>query len=351
MKTYSTHFTRLRALVFASVTILSLIIGTIAPASISAAQITARKVTLSTSSAAAAAATTTYTFNFTVPSSTVIKSYEALACTTASGACTTPTGFSVASSTISQPTNLGDASGWTVSTATAGSLRLSKSGNVAAPTGAQTVVFNNVQNPTTTNTAFFLRMSTFSDASWATPIDTGTVAASTANQINVTASVDETLTFCVYTGVNCAASGSTVALGTLSSASTASGTSKMDAATNAGTGYAITYSGATLTSGANTITALGGAASSIGSSQYGINLKANTTPSVGSNVSGSGSGTAQGAYNTTDSFKFLTGETVASAGSSTATNTYTVSYIANISTVTPPGAYTSTLTYVCTATF
>lgn len=88
-----------------------------------AAQITARKVTLSTSSPAASAATTTYTFSFTLPSATVLQSFDAVICTTASGACTTPTGFSVASSTLpSQPTNLGDAAGWTVSTATAGNL-------------------------------------------------------------------------------------------------------------------------------------------------------------------------------------------------------------------------------------
>ncbi len=184
------------------------------PETASAAQITARKLTLSTSSPASGAATTTYTFNFTVPSSTVLQSYQAQVCTTASGACSTPTGFSVASSTISQPTNLGDASGWTVSTATAGSLRLSKSGNSAAPTGSQTVIFNNVQNPTTANQTFFARMTTYSDASWATPVDTGTVAASTSQLISLTGTLDETLVFCTgtsITGTNCGTvAGSTV---------------------------------------------------------------------------------------------------------------------------------------------
>ena len=82
------------------------------PGNANAAQITARKLTLSSSSPSASNATTTYTFNFTVPSSTVLQSMQAQICTTASGACTTPTGFANASSTLaSQPTNLGDASG------------------------------------------------------------------------------------------------------------------------------------------------------------------------------------------------------------------------------------------------
>src|SRR3989338_1483613 len=190
------------------------------PSTASAAQITSRKLTLSTSSAASGAATTTYTFNFTVPSATVLQSFEAEVCTTASGSCTTPTGFSNSSSTLSsQPTNLGDAAGWTVSTVTAGKLRLKKTGNAAAPTGAQTVAFGNVQNPTTTNTTFYARIATYSDDAWATGVDTGVVAASTATAIDLTATVDETLTFCTGTsGIttsSCAgATGSSVNFGT-----------------------------------------------------------------------------------------------------------------------------------------
>ncbi len=336
-----------------------MLIAVIAPVninSVSAAQITGRKVTLSSSSAAASAATTSYTFNFTVPSSTVLQSFEALACTTASGTCTTPTGFSVSSATISQPTNLGDASGWTVNTSTAGSLRLVKSGNVAAPTGAQTVVFNNVQNPTTTNTTFYLRMSTFSDAAWSTAVDTGTVAASTANQISLTGTMDESLTFCTgtsITGTNCGTvAGSTVNFGTFSTSATSTGTSVMAASTNGSSGYSITVNGATMTSGANTIPALATqTASSIGSGQFGLNLKANATPSVGANVSGSGSGTATSNYNTADQFRFVTADSVASASASTNANAFTVSYIVNVGGAQAAGNYTATMTYICTATF
>lgn len=307
-----------------------------------AAQMTSRKLTLGSS---AASASTTYTFSFVLPSATVLQSFEAVICTTASGACTTPTGFSNASSTLpSQPTNLGDASGWTVNTATAGKLRLKKTGNVAAPTGTTTVTFGAVVNPSAVNSSFFARMTSYSDDAWTTAVDTGTVVSSTAGQITVTASVDETLTFTL--------AAATVALGTLTTSTTGTGTSTMSVSTNATTGYVTSVAGVTLTSGANTIAALATpTASSQGTSQFGINLKANTTPSVGAEVTGTGSGTAATGYNTADSFKFVTGDTVASASAATNSNTFTVSYIANIAAAQAAGAYSTILTYTTTATF
>lgn len=325
-------------------------------AQVSAAQITARKVTLSNS--AGAGTGVTYTFNFTVPSATVLQSMQAQICTTASGACSTPSGFVNSSSTlVSQPTNLGDASGWTVNTVTAGSLRISKSGNTAAPTGAQTVVFGGITNPTAQNTTFFARISTFSDAAWTTSVDTGTVAASTAQQINLSATVDETLTFCTGTsGIttsSCAgATGSAVALGTLTASTTGTGLSQMGVGTNGGSGYAITVNGATLTSGANTISALASqTASTTGTEQFGLNLRDNATPNIGADPDGAGSGTPTANYNTVDQFRFVTADSVASKNTSESFRRYQVAYIANIDTATEAGTYTATMTYIATATF
>jgi len=316
------------------------------PSVASAAQITTRKVTIGSS---AASVSTTYLFNFTVPSATVIKSVGVAACTTASGACTPAPGFSSAASTLTtQPSNLDGAgvnTGWIVSVATTTELRLSKSGATVAPTGAQSVGFSGVVNPSATNSTFYMRITTYSDAAWTTAIDTGVVAASTAGQITVTASVDETLSFTLGT--------TTVALGALSTSATGSGTSNMTAATNAATGYSITVAGTTLTSGSNTITAITptAAASATNTKQFGINLMSNTTPSIGTATSGGGSGTPSSGYNTANQFKFTTGDTVASASLPTNSNTYTVSYIANIDGSTAAGAYSTILTYVATANF
>jgi hypothetical protein len=319
------------------------LLTTYCPNIASAAQITARKVVLGSS---VASASTTYAFTFTVPSSTVIKSVGFAACTTASGACTPAPGFSASTSTLtSQPTNLGDASGWTVNTATAGELRLTKSGNIAAPTGNQSVGFSSVTNPSATNSTFYMRMTTYSDAAWTTPIDTGEVATSTAGNTTITASVDETLSFTLAT--------STVAMGTLSTSATGSGTSSMTAATNANAGYSIAVAGTTLTSGSNTITAITptATASAMNTKQFGINLMNNTTPAVGTATSGSGTGVPSAGYNTSNQFKFTTGDTVASASLPTNSNTYTVSYIANIDGITAAGAYSTVLTYMATANF
>lgn len=332
---------------------LALLLVAFTPLVVDAAQITGRSFTLSDSDGAATGVGYTFASVALPTSGTAVKSVAAEACTTATGACSTPSGFSIAAATLaSQPSGLGSATGWTVNTATAGSLRIVNAANATTPSGAVSIPWGGVVNPTADNTTFFLRLSTYSDAAWATPIDTGTVAVSTGNDITVTASIDETLSFCVYTGINCGAGGATVALGSLSASTTGTGTSKMDAATNADSGYAITYAGNTLTSGGNTITAISPAAASAqGSEQFGLNLKDNTTPNVGAEVSGSGSGASTGDYDTADTFKFLTGESVAAAAGPTLSNTFTVSYIANITATTEAGSYESVINWIATATF
>lgn len=325
-----------------------------------AAQITGRKVTLS-SSAGAATAVQYDLVTAALPTSTAVKSVSLTACTTASGACTTPTGFVNSSSTlVSQPTGLGAASGWTVNTATAGSLRIVNAANATVPSGAVAVSWGNVTNPTAVNTTYYLRMTTYSDAAWTTPLDTGTIAVSTSQSITVTASVDETLTFCTgtsgVTSSSCSgATGSSVSLGTITPSTTGSGTSQIGISTNAGSGYSITYFGPTLTSGGDTITAIGAtaAASAQGTEQFGINLRDNATPNVGTDPQGAGTATPTTQYNIVDSFAFVasTATSIASKGSEDDFRLFTVSYIANVAGLTEPGTYTTTINYVATATF
>lgn len=326
--------------------------------------LTVRSTTLS-NPGVSAGATVTYTLGFKVAATTtVIQSFEAKACTTASGACTTPTGF-VNTASLNQPTGMGSTTGWTAVTTTAGALRITNATNATNPTaGGSTAFFTNVTNPSSVGT-FFLRYSTFSDAAWTTTIDSGTTAASIVNAITVTATVDETLTFCVYnTGGACADTSTTpVALGTLSIASTKTGTSKMDAATNASGGLSITYYGDTLKTGTgSSIAAIGSTAtaSNIGTSQFGINLAANTTPAVGSAPSG-GSVTATSPYDGTggnaNKFAYLvstatTPQPIASSSNlPTNSTTLTVSYIANIAGAQAAGSYSTIVTYICAATF
>ncbi len=321
-----------------------------------AAQITSRKVTLSSS--AASATGVTYTFNFTVPTTgTPVKSLDILLCTTASGTCTGSSGTTTGGSLSSQPTGLGAASGWTGTFTTNNRLQIADSSNATNPSGAVALVFGGITNPTTANTSFYARITTYSDASWTTTIDAGTVAAATANQITVSATVPESLTFCTgtsgITSSSCAgATGTSVSLGVLTTSSTGSGTSQIGVTTNAGSGYNVTVNGTTLTSGSNTIAALSSPTGSTqGAAQFGVNLRSNSTPTIGSDPAGAGTAAPTANYNTVNSFTFNNTDQIASSASADNFRLFTVSYIANITPVTPPGTYSTTLTYICTATF
>jgi hypothetical protein len=312
-----------------------------------AAQITGRAVVIGSS---VASASTTYSFTFTVPSATAIKSAEFAACTTASGACTPAPGFSASTSSLTaQPTNLGAAAGWTVNTATVGSLRLVNASNATAPSGSQTVGFTGVTNPSATNATFFLRMTTYSAATWTTAIDTGTVAASTAGQITVNASVDETLTFTL------AASTVNLSPSSITTAVASTGTSSMTASTNATNGYSITYQSpnSLMPVGGVALPSYSSSASAPGTAGFGINLVSNTTPAIGSNVSGAGTGSAAAPYSTSNQFTFVatTPTQIASVNAPSNANVYTVSYVANIAAITPAGAYSTVFTYVATPNF
>jgi hypothetical protein len=229
--------------------------------------------------------------------------------------------------------------------------------------------------PPSYNCTFFVRLSTYASTNaTGSPIDTGVVSASIAQQISLTGQMPESLIFCTggaVTAVSSIPDCSTATSGAVSfnqlfsPTDTATAISQMAASTNAGAGYAITVNGVTLTSGSNTITAMSAATTGThGLSQFGMNLVANTlstsNPIVGSNVAPAANGTnykgqAVAPYNTPDTFKFVTGNIIADSYNGGAGGTdaqiFTISYIVNVPGSQPAGTYTSTLTYICTPTF
>lgn len=338
-----------------------------------AAQITNRSLTLqagATDGGSKPGGNVKHQFTFSVPSSSNVGSIQFLYCTTAGGTCTTPTGLVTTTATV---TNQIGGTGFTLVNTTNGAPYLTKT---AVPlTGAVTYQLSNITNPTTTNQAFYVRISTFSSIN-ATggATDAGTVAASTATQIQLTGTMPESLIFCTGATIGITASIPDCTIPTsgaisfnqlFSPTDTATATSQMAASTNAVSGYSITINGPTMTSGSNTIPAMSSIAGSIhGIGQFGLNLKANTvatsTTPVGSEVSLPSDGTnlrgqAVAGYNTVDNFKFLSGDSVANSanGGAGPTNAqiYTVSYIVNVPGNQASGTYVSTLTYICTATF
>ena len=180
--------------------------------------------------------------------------------------------------------------------------------------------------------------------------DTGemTVNILTNDQISITATVPQSLTFSISD--NSISFGTLTAVAARHASGTAAGQSteieahNLIVGTNAANGYTMTVNGNTLTSGANTINAIGNTntASSVGTEQFGFRLTAS-----------GGSGAVVAPY-AAAGFAFNTGglpDQVATSTVASANTTYSARYIANITGITEPGSYTATLTYVATANF
>ena len=343
-----------------------------------AAQITARSLTLMAdddspfAGGSLAGGEVRHNFAFTVPNAgnanigTIRFRYCTLAYEPAD-ACTMPTGLVTTTATLDNETG---ATGFTVDAAVNGDILLERTAASVNANTALTYTLDEITNPTTANQTFYVRIYTYvtPDGSGAST-DTGTVTASTATQITLTGIMPESLVFCTggTVGVNgtsglpdctTATSGAVAFNQLFSPTDTAFTTSQMAASTNAGSGYAITVNGSTLTSGSNTITAMGAqAVIAEGVGQFGLNVVDNAAPNVGAAVAPASNGTnyrgqAIGDYDDADNFKFVTGEAVANSNSvGTDAQIFTVSYIVNVPGSQPAGTYTTTLTYICTATY
>ena len=382
---------------------LALTLQTLFVPNVSAAQITNRKLTLMAGDSSPfdggskPGGTVRHNFEFTVPTTgTAIGSVKFEYCTTAadvgSATCTAPTGLVATGVTLSSETGSG-ATGFAASSPSANVALLTK-GTAATPSnGDLKFILGSIVNPTTEGT-FFVRITTHnSPDGTGAAIDSGTVAASTAEQVIVEGIMPESLVFCTGKVVSKTAGVpdcSTATPGDIdfnqlfSPTDTAAASSQMAASTNAGFGYAITVNGPTLTSGSNTIGGLATPNASVkGVAQFGLNLRANTTAAApgfdpgaplgirvasadidltSNGTSLKGQPTAD--YNTPDTFKFVSGNTVANSaeddnlGNTTGSTLgptdaqiFTVSYIANVPGSQPAGTYTSTLTYICTPNF
>ena len=349
---------------------------------VNAAQITTRKLELQSGTGGTfdggskPGGVVNHMFTFTIPTTASVGSIKFQYCTTASGACDPPAGLGTTAATDGGETG---AIGFALTNTVNGSPYLHR---IASSITAATVVsykLSGVTNPTTTNQTFFVRISTYTsvDTSGGS-IDAGTVAASTATQIVLSGTMPESLIFCTGAtiGLNAGlvpdcstATAGTVSFNQLfSPTDTATATSQMAASTNATGGFVIGVSGKTLTSGAYTIAPMTTMAlGSRGKSQFGMNLKLNTattsTVPVGVEVApvpATGfKGQAATGFDTVDQFKFeeapaITNTVANSAnGGAGPTNAqiYTSSYIVNVSGSQTAGTYTTTLTYICTATF
>jgi hypothetical protein len=160
---------------------------------------------------------------------------------------------------------------------------------------------------------------------------------------------------------------STVALGILSTGTKTTGTATFSVLDYTSYGYVVQIVGTTPGYGGHNLTALTtDTASSAGTEQFGINTVRNTVAALGADpvqvpssafsfgVAGDG---ATGTYGTTrpytisDQWRYVSGDTVASGPKSSGETDFTMTFLANISGLTPSGGYVGSLSLVATGTY
>jgi hypothetical protein len=159
--------------------------------------------------------------------------------------------------------------------------------------------------------------------------------------------------------------GSITNIGVLSTGSTATSTATFSVKNYLSSGYTVVTVSNPPKYNSYTMHALSTpTASSAGTEQFGMNLVQNNCPgtfvncstTLGANPSQNPSsafsfGVAAAGYNTANLYQYVAGSTIADSTSSSGETDYTISYIYNISNLTPGGTYTFNDVLVATATF
>jgi len=342
--------------------------GLIAQAS--AAQVTSRSIQMSDSNASATSAQ--YQVGFTAPSNATIKGIVVDFCDNdpiIGDSCTTPTGFSLGTPTVttSGAPNTGLSGTWTVATAnTARTLELTNATGTALNNTAVIFTVAGITNPSTSNHSFYARILTYTTTAGATSYAAGTegsftdyggVALSTGTVINITAKVMETLSFCVYAAAGvCNTNPPDITIGHAVGTATVIDSSAVDTAdvnfslsTNAQSGAAVNMKGDTLKSGANSIAAAGSTAVAIvaGTAKFGMRIS-----TAGTNI------TKVAPYNDATNYGFDTtsttgtyGDQICTLSGPTNSSISTLTFAATASNTTPAGTYTAAEQLIATGTF
>lgn len=143
--------------------------------------------------------------------------------------------------------------------------------------------------------------------------------------------------------------------GSFSPTATATAMSTFSVSNYTSYGYIVQVSGAPPKYSNHTIAAMATAgAPQTGTEQFGINLVANTVPgALGAdpNHGQFGVGTAAPNYATPNKYRFVDGDTIAIGPKSSGLTTYTISYVVDVSSLTPGGQYKDNLSLICVGTF
>ena len=147
--------------------------------------------------------------------------------------------------------------------------------------------------------------------------------------------------------------------GTFSPSAASTSTTTFSVTNYTSFGYVVQIAGTPPSYANNPIDAMGAnAVSQPGVEQFGINLVANTSPtSFGANPNNGtapnnfGFGGAAPNYAIPNQFRYVPGETIAQAPKSSGKTDYTISYLVNVTSLTPGGTYGTDQTLIVTGTY
>lgn len=389
------NFSRLRRVAY-GVLGLSVLATAVVPAlsgSVSAAQVTSRKITMSNSTPGATSTSYTVTFNPGTSGNIggIVVDFCGDSPIIGSTTCTLPTNFTLGANVTLSAGFTGMGTGWVATNSLQGGAAagqkqvavLTNSTPQAVSTGTPvSFELTGITNPSSTGT-FYARIYTFDTsantttnytasgttraASPAGQVDYGGIAMSTANVINVSATVQEQLTFCVSkaapstgcTGTTTPnvvlGSGTPVVLGT----ALATDTAYHQVTSNAVNGVSValkntsstTCAGLSRDNGATCPIAATGALATIntGAAQFGLR--------VANGSGGTGTVTADTDYASASQYAMTTatygtyGDPIsASSGATTDVNSL-LTYGAAAGATTPAGVYTATHSLIATGTY
>ncbi len=199
---------RFQYVIVAMLFMLALLLPMLLPSRAEAAVLENRSVTISTSRGDATGVS--YDFGFDLPSGTAVQGILLEFCTVALGTCILPTSMDVQTSTdVGTETWSQSDDPWEVRAggdvgdctqgANAYQLCLERTDTDAETAAAKTIEVTGVENPSLSGnfTNVFVRITLYSDASFATDVHNGTVVAAIVRQITVNGRVSERLDFCV----------------------------------------------------------------------------------------------------------------------------------------------------------
>lgn len=268
--------------------------------------------------------------------------------------CVTPSGFNASGAALTEEM---EEAGFTLSSKSTNRLVISRS--ATSPSGERaSYKFDNIVNPTNIDSAFAVRLKTFSSTNATGPqVDFGSMRSQVSAPIRIETQVPPMLIFCLAEEVeyNCVGTNDVyyTDMGELTPTSTLTARSQMAVGTNASGGFAITANGAPMSAGTKTIEPLDQPTESQqGVNQFGINLVANNAPAIGVDPEGEWANAVTSPdYGQPDKYKFQSGDVIAYSPNVSLMKKFTVSYIVNSSKDLKAGVYTTTINYIASGRF